>query len=336
MNANKSKVFIPCLSFKQTVTYNQELKKVIFKWFENNNYELVDIDLPLSSEVNAKVNSDCNSIRSIDFDSTVDYSIYEIINSFDNLIRYICYYYEPENNSALFFKYSIIDRDLINSKILKESLIYHFEVNFKENDRFYLENKKNKILKFVLKSLWNSICEFANKNKLTQINVSKDCDWVTSEKVNFLSPLNNYKNSLEKYLKVKKISAIFYQEKNFLENFNNCFLQSYDANNTVCLYVWFNQFKTYDEIITLTIRPNWEIYKKQNNISENNSNSFNKEYMNDFLDLTKKGIKGTSLAIKIHIEKLLIYLLAINNEKEIPSKLNDFCLNSIFKIKNIK
>ncbi|MDE5842083.1 MAG: hypothetical protein K2H11_03880, partial [Malacoplasma sp.] len=224
----KPKVYIPSLSFKQTVDYDLELKKTIFKWFEINNYQLISIDLPLSSEVKTKINSDCGLIRSIDFDSTTDYSIYEIINSYDNLIRYICYYYEPENNLAFFFKYSFIDRDLVNSRILKESLVYHFEVNFKESDRLDFDNKKNKILKDILKNLWNWIFNFASNNKLTQIQISKDCDLVTSEKVNFLSPLNNYKNSLEKYLKVKKISAVFYQEKNFFENFNNCYLQSYD------------------------------------------------------------------------------------------------------------
>ncbi|MDE7088197.1 MAG: hypothetical protein K2O19_01530, partial [Malacoplasma sp.] len=122
MNANKPKVYIPSLTFKQTVDYDQELKKSIFKWFEINNYQLINIDLPLSSEINTKINSDCSLLRSIDFDSTSDYSIYEIINSYDNLIRYIYYYYEPENNLTLFFKYNIIDRDLVNSKILKESL----------------------------------------------------------------------------------------------------------------------------------------------------------------------------------------------------------------------
>ncbi|RXY96658.1 hypothetical protein D8X55_02995 [Malacoplasma penetrans] len=329
---NKSNAFIPKLSFRKTVNYIEKLREVIFNWFTDNGYRIITLDLPVSTNISNKLNSDSPTIRPIDFDSTKDYSIYEIINSYDNLIRYMYYYYEPENDVALFSKYYLIDRDVVVNGILKESLIYNFEVPFKESDRTNDPKLNNLVLKEKLESIWKVIFEFAKESQDTQEKeIQKDFDWCSSHLINLSNPLSSFNKGLYRYVKSRKMCGIFYKEKNFKEKFNHNFLQSYDANNTVSLYAWFKEIGEIDELITLAVRPNWEVLQKQNN------NIFSKEeFRNDFIDITENGLKGISLSIKIHLDKLAIYLLSKNLLEEIPSKLSGFALGNLSKLSNIK
>lgn len=329
---NKTNAFIPKLSFRKTVNYIEKLRNIIFNSFVTNGYKVISIDLPISANIKNKLNSDVPTIRTIDFDSTSNYSIYEMIASYDNLIRYMYYYYELENDEVLFSKYSLIDRDIVVNGILQEDLIYNFEVPFKESYRVTDFKKNNLYLKEKLEELWKDIFFFAKNDSDTQEkDIQKTFDWCPSHLINLSNPLSSFNKGLYRYVKSKKMCGIFYKEKNFREKFNNNFLQSYDANNTVSLYVWFKELGEIDELITLTIRPNWEVFTRQNDLSSNKKN-----FNNDFINIIEKGIKGVSLSIKIHFDKLVIYLLSKNKKEELPSKLTSFSLNDLLKFTSIK
>lgn len=328
-----NKPYIPTLNFKETIDYSENLRNKIFDYFKNKNFKIITIDLPLSANIKSNINGDSSSLRSIDFDNVEDFSINEIINFYDNLIRYIYYYYEPSVNSVLFSKYTFLDRDKKISDLLNETTIYNFEIPFKESDRLDAENKKNIYLSNYLTEVWENIFLFAaNDNRTSAVNLPKNFASVSSKLIQNLNPLFNFNTSLKKYIQSKKVCAVFYNKKNFISKFGSNFLESYDADNTVCLYAWLDEWNDYTDLITVTIRPNWEIIKKQKNILTDEQE---KKYNNEFYEITKNGLKGVSLSIKINFDKLLIYLLNKHYSEEITNHLNSYCLKKIFSSNGI-
>lgn len=323
-----NKAYIPNLSFKETIDYAQSLRKAIFDYFGEKNFKIITVDLPLSANIKSNINSESNSLRSIDFDNAEDFSINEIINSYDNLIRYIYYYYEPSINTLMFSNYVFLDRDRKINNLLNETTVYNFELPFKESDRLDYQNKMNIHLVNYLKELWHKIYEFAASDKRTSTPyLNKSYAMISSKAIQALNPLYNFNTGLKKYIESKKNCAVFYKKKNFIDKFNSNLLESYDADNTVCLYAWLNEWSNYADLITITIRPNWEIIKKQKNIL---SDEQEKAFDNEFYELTKNGLKGVSLSIKVNFDKLLIFLLNKHYQEEVPNHLNSFCLGSMF------
>lgn len=195
------------------------------------------------------------------------------------------------------------------------------------------ENKKNIYLSNYLTEVWENIFLFAaNDNRTSAVNLPKNFASVSSKLIQNLNPLFNFNTSLKKYIQSKKVCAVFYNKKNFISKFGSNFLESYDADNTVCLYAWLDEWNDYADLITVTIRPNWEIIKKQKNILTDEQE---KKYNNEFYEITKNGLKGVSLSIKINFDKLLIYLLNKHYSEEITSHLNSYCLKNIFSSNGI-
>ena len=97
------------MSYSQTLRYCDLFVKLFLRKVSQK-YKLIEITMPLVTEANSYLNNDCSN-RKITFDNNVDYEVYELINNYDNLMRYNVFFADLNNDEILFSSRKIINRD---------------------------------------------------------------------------------------------------------------------------------------------------------------------------------------------------------------------------------
>lgn len=318
--------YIPFLTFKDTVLYINNFQNKLIDEFKIRYGEMISIDLPLICNIKSDNNKLLNNIRTIDFDSTYDFSIYQFIYTYDSLIRYFFYNIVPSGNEFLFFKYSEIDRDKNTSdKSDIETLIWNLEFKIVE------ENRNHKYIANFAENIWKSIYKTYLLSKRKIRNVKEKIEISSFDKLDKLYPLSSINNSIKNYVKEKNLVGLITNKKHFSEFYKNRFANNYDMNNTISVFAWNEYTKNIQELICITVRPNWYVFKEQTHIDVENTPLFN----NELYTIIKKDNMGVSLSCKIYFDNLMQYLLGKNSLEELPSKTRNFDISKIYRIKNL-
>lgn len=317
------KSYIPKISYDKLIRFYDEFSR---KLLENISrvYKTIEIFMPLLTSSNSSIN-DGYSSRKITFDNNIDYQIYELVENYDNLMRYNFFLSNLNNDEVLFSKVRVINRDQkIKAYQNLETQYYAFEIFKKEEERS-VETCFKEIENFV--QIIKDTC--ASLNMVDATDLFKKISKVNASKISKLYPLLNDVASIDKYVKEKNICAISFDQKNFNSFFPFKSLVAYDALNTASLLVWSNQVNDAIEIMDVTFRPNISILENQINLNEYDN-------QNEFFNQIKSDDFKPSISVKIYLDKLLFYILDLNNIQELPSQNSDYKIKDRYMLFDIK
>lgn len=318
------KRYIPKMSYSQTLKYCDLFVKLFLRKVSQK-YKLIEITMPLVTEANSYLNNDCSN-RKITFDNNIDYEVYELINNYDNLMRYNFFFADLNNDEILFSRIKIINRDKkIEPYETLESHFFSFEIFKKEEER-NIETCFNIIEMFAnwIDQTCFEINDFGIKHSFKKIKN------IHASKISNLYPLLNDVQSIESYVKEKGLVAVSFDLKNFNKFFPFKSLISYDAQNTASLFVWCKQIDSLIEIMDVTFRPNSFVLDSQ----IKNKNSINKN--NEFFNLVESDNVKPTMSIKLYIDKLFFYLLNKQNITELSSYNSRYTLEKDYLLYNLK
>lgn len=320
----EKKRYIPKMSYAQTLKYINLFTRLFLKKISQK-YKIMEISLPLVTEMNSSINSDYLN-RKITFDNNVDYGVYELIHNYDNLMRYNFFFAELQSDEVLFSRIKIINRDnKVQSYETLESHFFAFEIFKKEEDR-NLETCFKEIEFFT--KLINETCleinDFNTSHKFKKITN------ISATKLTALYPFIKDFECIENYVKEKGLVTVSFNLKDFDKFFPFKSLVSYDAENTASLYVWNKQINSAIEIMDVTFRPNFSVIESQSK----NINSLDKD--SELFKLIETDKIKPTISVKIYMDRLFFYLLSKMNINELPSYNNKFNLQKDYLLYDLK
>lgn len=305
---NKS-LYIPLFSIKERIDYKDFFVNKFLENLKIDYSKIIEIDLPIVSKIDAKVNQFLTNNRHIDFDNCKTNQVYEFISDYDSLIRYLYYSYNPNEDEVLFFKYNQIDRDKNNNLYDSiQSTIYNFEIKTKSS------NRNEKFLSKYAAILWSRIVQIINSNKLSQKMLNTKLDIVSFRKISKYYPLSSPKITIKNLGHDKRVFGLIFSQKDFLSLNNDKNFVGYDFDNSLIIYCWNDFFKTVQELVTITIRPDWSIMQKQTILNID-------EIENELFKIIKKDNAAISLSFKIHIDNIISFFLDMSSMDEVPSQI---------------
>lgn len=305
--------YLELYDLKTTIDFVNEFQNILFNSIKEN-FQIIIIDLPLSCNTNSKIANYNLTFRTVNFDNSSNFEIYELISDYDALIRYFYYKYNPNEKQILFFKYNEINRD---SKLVEntvETLIYNFEFKTKA------ENRNKVFLKEIGQKFLKIIENTVNKISFVDNNFSSKINFYEFKKIKTKLISYSHKKAFYDFIKIKKSCGIIFDKKNFFKIHKNKSIFGYDSDNTLTIYWWNEYMHEVLEIITITIRPDFNII---NEVSKDNIDSkiFDNNELYEIIQLDKIAI---SYSVKLYFDNLMTILLKKKSTKELPSKINDF------------
>lgn len=313
--------FIPQISYKDTLIYINRFQEEFLKLLKKK-YNTINLHCPISTPLKNGVHCSIGNVRKINFDNAVNREIYELINYPDNWIRFNLWFLDLSENDCVHSYFNLINKDGNDNELKSiEHLYWNFEIYAKE------ENRNLDFANSLLLFFWQLIFE-------TTITIKSIYDAKIEQKISsflykdiekrtiLLSPKEIMKRFiLEKQLAI--INDILLKTKN-----NDSFLfrpyDSYDFNNTSVIFVADKNTNDILNLMEITFRPNWNIFKSQ---IENNDGELIK---NEFTNILEKDNKPITASIKINLTNLFYFLLDKESIKEIPFANSTYSLNELY------
>lgn len=312
---------IPKTNIKETIDFVNEFQNQFFSFLKNKYKKITQIDLPLICNMEDQLDFSITQKRSIDFDSSWNFNIYEIIQNYDAWIRYYFYVYNPDFTNLLFFSYKEIYRDKkIQDNDTIEQNVWNFELKTLADNR-----NKGYVISFT-SNFWSYICDSINNLSNKEISLKKDIDFIDAKAKNIKTSIFNSLYATNK-IKDKKVVAFYNLSSNNLLFYDYLNPIGYDYENTVAICGWNPYSKDILLLAICTIRPDWNIIK--NNVNIENLN-------NELIDIIKSEKNGISISFKIFHDNLIKLVLNKYSHNEMTSQLKEMNLNKTFKLLNNK
>ncbi len=317
------KGYVPKVSYRKTIEYINSFETSL-KSYLSKKYKVIDFDLPILTNINKSVDINLEQKRYINFDNSSNNKIYQLISNYSNLMSYIIWNFELQENECAFFKYKVIERDSIitnNDAMQKNIYSINFVIHEEDRNIDFLTSMANNIIEGInqaiidSKQYYKTRTFFVDKKSYDILDIKKKY------------PLLSYKNSFNRFITLKK-SVLIYNVINEFTNSNVTNYKdpdSYDWENTIGWYLFDDNSQKPLEMFLISISPNWTIYTKQKLIYNSPIED------NDYINKLKSDKFPPIVSIKINYDLLLYVILNKLNINELPCINNEYNLNVIYK-----
>lgn len=320
--------YIPKLSYRETILYIDNFLKNFKKYYQEK-FNVIDLELPLLTNINNSVDVSSSDLRTINFDNNNNDQIYQLIYNYNNLINYHIWNCDLNEKEIIFCKYKKIERDLsISPSETMEKNIISIHYVIKEEDRNI--NYLTSVAKNVVFAINEGIINSKKIYDVKKIPLIEQIYNILDIKKRY--PLLSHKVAFERFVALKKCVAIY----NVINEFTNSNITGYkdadqfDWDNTIGWYLFDENTQKPIEIFLVTISPNWQIYQKQKLIYDSAIEN------NDFIEKLKSENYPPIVSIKFNYDALIYLILKKNNINELPFVNNEYNLSEIYKFFNNK
>lgn len=313
--------FIPKISYKDTLIYINKFEKEFIKLLKKK-FNIINLHCPISTPLKNGVHCNMGNVRKINFDNAINKEIYELINYPDNWIRFNSWFMDLSENDCVHSYFNLINKDGMDNELNSiEHLYWNFEIYTKE------ENRNVDMANSFLLFFWQLIFETTVIMKpIYEAKVEKKISSFLYSNIEKKTILLSQKEIMKRFILEKQlaiINNILLKTKN-----NDSFLfrpyDSYDFNNTSILFVANKNTNDILNLMEITFRPNWNIFKSQ---LEMNDSTF---LQNEFTNILEKDNKPITASLKINLTNLFYFLLDKESIKEIPFANSTYSLNELY------
>lgn len=317
------KGYIPKASYRNTVEYINAFENAL-KQYLSNKYKVINFDLPILTNISNSVDINLEQKRYINFDNNNNKKIYQLVSNYSNLMNYVIWNFDLQNNECAYFKYKTIDRDAIvtnNNTMEKNIISLSFITNEENRNNDFLTSTAN----FIIEAINFAISESQKFFKGKLLYVDKKSYNILNIKKKY--PFLSHKEAFTRFITWKKTALIY----NVINEFTNSNVteykdpDSYDWENTIGFYLFDQILQKPIEVFLISISPNWSIYSKQKLIYNSPIES------NDYINKLKSDKFAPIATVKINFDLLLYIVLNKLNINELPNINNEYNLNKIYK-----
>lgn len=315
------KPFIPKISYKDTLIYINKFQEEFLKLLKTK-YNIINLYCPISTPIKNGVYCNIDNVRKINFDNAINREIYELINYPDNWIRFNTWFIDLSDSDCVHSSFHLINKDGYDNEFNSiEHLYWNFEIYAKEENR-NLDFANNILLFF-----WQLIFETTMIIKpIYDVKIEQKINSFLYEKIKNKTILLSPKEIMKRFISEKQLAII---NNILLKNKDNdSFLfrpyDSYDFSNTSVLFVDNKNRSDILNLMEITFRPNWNIFKNQ---MESNGIEI---IQSEFIDILAKDSKPITVSLKMNLTNLFYFLLDKESIKEIPFSNSTYSLNELY------